>query len=124
MPDTGRELGADLYGLTIVAKRNFPTVATDYRHAQQALAATSSQEGAFRRPDHFGGGPSGPAMGAWSELRDTVITIVSETATNLELTSQALLLATSWYAAADQGAANELSRLLAADGTPQPEQPR
>ncbi len=124
MPDSGRELGADLYGLTIVAKRNFPTVATDYRHAQQSLAATSGQEAAFHRPDHFGGGPSGPAMAAWAELRDSVVQVVSETATSLELTSHALLLATSWYAAADQDAANEMSRLLSTNGAPQPEPPR
>lgn len=114
---SGVDLGADLYHLEIVAKRYFPTVATDYRTAAKAAAADGMA--AFQRPEFFGGGPLGPSMTAWTDLRESFVKMLTETAVNLELTSEALLLAVRQYAAADTAAANELSRLLDVNGQPQ-----
>lgn len=117
-----RALGADLYGLTVVARRNFPTVEEDYRAAHQYTAGTAELEGAFRRPDHFGGGPVGEAMQLWSHLRDRLAHALAETATSLDQTAAALLLCVEHYAAADSTAAAELDRLARVNGTPVREQ--
>lgn len=117
-----RALGADLYGLTIVAQRNFPTVEEDYRAAHAHAAATVEAQGVFRRPDHFGGGPDGEAMRLWAQLRDGFAHALHETATSLDLTAAALMLCVRYYSAADSTAAAELARLNRVNGTPTPEQ--
>lgn len=116
-----RRLGADLYGLTIVARRNFPTVEEDYRSAHRHLVGTADMEGVLRRPDHFGGGPIGEAMHLWTQLRDRAAHVLSETATSLDQTAAALLLCVQYYAAADATAAAELDRLNRVNGIPTPE---
>jgi hypothetical protein len=116
-----RVLGADLYGLTIVARRNFPTVEEDYRSAHRALTATADMEGVFRRPEHFGGGVNGESMGTWIEVRDRMAHALYETATSLDETATALLLCVDYYAAADATAAAELARLNQVNGVPTPE---
>lgn len=113
-------LGADLYGLTIVAKRNFPTVAREYGTAKQAVLATVDlQAAAFDRPHHFGGG-HGVAMQAWEQLRDEVATLLGETETSLDLSAEALMMCVNAFASADAGAAAELNRLNRVNGVPTP----
>jgi hypothetical protein len=124
MGDTGDKLGYDLYDLSIVAKCNFPTVALDVHHAQQAIGATVGGEGVFNRPEHFvGGGGIGPAMTAWTELRETLIHVLTQTATSLDETADALNLAIKQYAATDQAASNRLNSLWGERGQPTPGKP-
>jgi hypothetical protein len=114
-------LGADLYHLEVVAKRNFPTVAADYRTAHGAVAATTALQTGFRRPADFGGGgPNGQAMEIWMRLRDGFGQVLADTATNLDLTAEALMEAVQVFAAADGAARAEMDRLNRVDGLPAP----
>nr|MDT0657598.1 hypothetical protein [Micromonospora sp. DSM 115978] len=71
---------------------------------------------AFLRPDRFGGGTYGPVYGPWKDLRDELESILSATATNLELTGEALCLAATVFAATDEAAAAEFNRLRIVNG--------
>jgi hypothetical protein len=113
-------LGADLYRLTVVAQRHFPTVAGDFGAAHAAVAGTVGMEGGLRRPAYFGGSV-GPAMSAWSELRDHLASVLGQTRDNLNGVADALLLAVQVFANADQAAASELARLQSVNGQPTPE---
>jgi hypothetical protein len=114
MPDSGTDLGADLYGLYKMAKVNLPDVANEYAAAASQVAATDAS-GAFTRSSEFGG-TYGSAYQPWLEVRDTIKRYLSDTNTNLQDTAQALLTAVDAYSASDNGAATELSRLKNENG--------
>ncbi|WP_212832698.1 hypothetical protein [Catellatospora sp. TT07R-123] len=111
MPDSGRDLGADLFRLYTMAKTNLPDVAAEYASAAGSVGDTDSGlAAAFTRPAQFGG-PQGTAYQSWVELRDTVKRFLADTDENLGETAQALLLATDAYATSDYTAKVELDRL-------------
>lgn len=116
MPDSGTDLGADLYGLYKMAKVNLPDVANEYGAAASQVAATdASVAGAFTRSSEFGG-TYGSAYQSWLDVRDTIKRYLSDSSTNLQDTAQALLTAVDAYSASDNGAATELSRLKNENG--------
>ena len=117
MPAEGSELGADLYDLWRAGRDNLPSVASEYATANNHVANTGDGLGAaFLRPETFGGGLYGPVYAAWRALRDEFQTILADTAKNLELVGEALCLAASEYAKADDRAADELERLRKVNG--------
>src|SRR5215475_4291866 len=120
MPDHGRDLGADLYHLWLAGKDNLPSVAGEYGRAASDVAATDSAFAVMWRPSRFGGDTYGPVYYSWTTLRDELQTILSETASNLTLTGEALVLAANQYAKTDRAVAAEMKRLIQTDGTVQP----
>jgi hypothetical protein len=77
----------------------------------------------FNRPFEFDGGGVGPAMTAWMDLRESVIHVLSQTASNLDDTSTALNLAINQYRATDEGARSRMDSLMHERGTPHPGTP-
>lgn len=121
MPNSGEDLGADLYELWRAGRDNLPTVAAQYSAATGFLSSTDyGLHYAFQRPGRFGDGAYGPVYGPWKDLRTELEGILSETATNLELTGEALCLAATEYAETDEAAAAEFNRLLLINGDPRP----
>lgn len=117
MPDSGKDLGADLDWLETMAQKNLPDVAAEYAMAAAQVDATSSTVGAvFVRSPEFGG-VQGPAFGPWTDLKDTIHTFLSDTADNLLATAHALRAAVDTIAETDAAAAAELNRLRAQHGT-------
>jgi len=121
MPDSGVTLGADLYDLRRAANHNFRTVINEYHLALGWVDDASTMEGGLSRSDFFG---APGVQRAWPEALERLRHMLSETATSLDLTAQALLLAVSRYAAADDGAARELSLEIMQKGDPAPDPPR
>jgi hypothetical protein len=120
MPDSGVALGADLYDLKRVANRNFRTVINEFELAIGQIDNAAGQKGVLTRPDFFGG----PTVErAWPEALERLRHMLTETSTSLDLTAQALLLAVARYAAADEGAARELSLEIMEKGDPTPDRP-
>jgi hypothetical protein len=119
VPDTGTALGVDLYGLLKAGKDHLPTVAGQYR---KAVAQLDQAEGgvptAFSRLPSFGGGMYGPAYQPWRDLRDELDRALSQTASNLDATAEALVVAAVEYARSDRDAAEELDRLRRLSGEP------
>lgn len=118
MPNSGTDLGADLYDLWKAGKDNLPSVAGEYATAGNAVGRTDAgQTNAFMRPTQFGGA-YGPVYGPWTQLRDTLESILLQTKKNLEATGLALCLAASEYAKTDSAAAAEFRRLRQVNGEP------
>ena len=83
-PDSGKEFGADLYGLWRAGKDNLPSVAAQYTIAHVSIARSDSGlTNAFLRPDLFGGGTFGPVYEPWKALRDELEQILRDTGTKL-----------------------------------------
>jgi hypothetical protein len=121
MPDSGKDLGADLYLLWRAGRDNMPSVAAEFATANRAVAATQDGlENAFLRSDYFGGDTRGPVYPAWTVLRDELQRVLGDTAVNLELTGEALCLAATEYARTDTGASDEFHRLIRDNGDVKP----
>jgi|HigsolmetaAR206D_1030411.scaffolds.fasta_scaffold06125_4 hypothetical protein len=121
MPNSGVDLGADLYDLWKAGKGNLPAVAREFVSARSAL--DRSEQGlssAFMRPAEFGGGTYGPVYAPWTQLRDTLEKILSDTANHLEQAAEALCLAATEYARTDSAAKAEFDRLRREYGEPHP----
>lgn len=119
MPDHGEELGADLYKLLVVGQQDLPSIAEIYHESVADLDAAGGQAGAaMNRPAFFGGGGGGPVQEAWSALEQTVQHLLKETASNLDDTGHALVLAVNAYAAADGAARDKLNSLRSVNGEP------
>lgn len=87
-----------------------------YADACNALAATSSGiPGAFAGSEPFGGAGT---LRLWTQLHDGVQGLLGDTATNLELTGQALCAAADEYARVDTEAGAEFRRLMHDNGSP------
>ena len=95
---TGEEiLGVDLYRSVAGWLLQLPTVASRYTEAEQSVDGTASDlSHAFFRPPRLGGA-FGPAYEPWKALRDEMRRILAKTASNLELTGEALRLAAEEY---------------------------
>lgn len=111
VPDSGIDLGADLWQLYHAGKVSLPAVAREFALAcNHVRYAREDARPAFQRPAKFGG-TTGPVCSAWLEFAGTVARFLERTADNLEDTGAALILATEIYADADFAASSELERL-------------
>lgn len=111
MPDSGADLGFDLFELYRAGKQNLPNVAAEYGAAASSVKAAGSQAAdAFSRPEQFGGA-RGPAYAEWSELQKIIEKLLYETEDNMIDTGQALILAANTLAATDQAAKDNLDKL-------------
>ncbi len=108
MPDTGADLGADLYELYRAGNDNLPNVAEEY-----VTAATSVGNSQSFRPPGQGNAPA-----QWNSLATHIAQILNDTAKNLDDTALALIMAVNEYAATDAAAKAELDRLVRENGTP------
>ncbi len=108
MPDTGADLGADLYELYRAAKDNLPSVAEEY-----VTAARSVGDAQSFRPAGAGNAPT-----QWNTLATAIGQVLSDTGKNLDDTALALQMAVNEYAATDAAAKAELDRLVRENGTP------
>lgn len=119
MPHTGTDFGVDLYGLLKAGKDHLPTVAGQYR---QAVASLDQTEGglsaAFARVPSFGGSLYGPVYQPWRDLRDELDLALSRTASNMDATAEALVVAAFEYARSDRAAAEEMDRQRRTYGEP------
>lgn len=109
MPDTGADLGADLYELYVAGKRNLPDVAVEYADAARYVSATGDM-----RPDGHGYAPI-----KWRSLCTEIEQMLGDTGKNLDDTALALCTAVTEYGAADTGAKVELERLISVNGVPE-----
>jgi len=96
MPDTGIELGADLYQLWRAGREDLPAVADVYRTAARDLQRVQHDED------------------VWSGLQQQFGGILTGTAGQLDSAGRALCTAALEYAKADAVAAGELRRLTLA----------
>lgn len=104
MPDSGAELGVDLYWLSTVANDDLPSAANVFLDASRNLvSAATPVDGLMRRPSAFGGGTSSIYEG-WHGLHATTSRFLSDTADNIEDTAHALNLAIDHYKETDHGA--------------------
>jgi hypothetical protein len=111
MPDSGADLGFELFELYRAGKQNLPNVAAEYHSAALSVASALSQaSSAFTRPAQFGGA-QGPAYGEWSELQQTIEKVLYETEDNMLDTGAALILAANTLAASDTDAKTALDKL-------------
>ncbi|MFC4107594.1 hypothetical protein [Micromonospora zhanjiangensis] len=86
-------------------------VASHYTKAGHSLdEALHGLAQAFLRSPRLGG-PYGPAYEPWRALRDEMRKILTQTASNLELTGDALCIAAENYERSDTAAEAEFNRL-------------
>lgn len=105
---SGKELGADIFGLWRAGTRNLPDVATVYAEASTACDIEPTQ--AFARAGDLGFGPHGP-WSSWQTLNDELSSLLVETSRNLRDTGRALVAAADDFAATDTTARAEFDRL-------------
>ncbi|GAB3800462.1 hypothetical protein GCM10027605_16050 [Micromonospora zhanjiangensis] len=111
MPDSGKDLGVDRYRLWQAGSKDWPMVASHYTKAGHSLdEALHGLAQAFLRSPRLGG-PYGPAYEPWRALRDEMRKILTQTASNLELTGDALCIAAENYERSDTAAEAEFNRL-------------
>jgi hypothetical protein len=72
-------------------------LAAHYRNVVSKIFAAEAATGVFWRSQELAG-PNGPARGAWQYLADTTLTILQETAENLEAAGEVLVMASHEYA--------------------------
>jgi len=110
MGHTGEELGADCADLWEAGHYELKPLGARFRDAAAKLALTEDGEHNFWRDTNLGG-PYGPVRSIWADFRDDVFDVLKETATNLELTGDALILAANQYLAADDVARQKFDEL-------------
>ncbi|GII21756.1 hypothetical protein [Planosporangium mesophilum] len=103
MGHTGEELGADCVDLWQAGNYELKPLGAQFRDAAAQLARTEECEYNFWRDTKLGG-PYGPVRQVWADFRDEVVDILRQTAENLELTGDALILAANRYADTDEDA--------------------
>jgi hypothetical protein len=115
MPDVGKDLGVDIYELWLAGKEKLPTVAAQYDEARRHVASTDDHAvTALTIPSDLLGN-HGEVLGPWIALRDELLTILTDTATNLTLVADALVIAADAYARTDHRAGREFDRLMQED---------
>ncbi|MFI1992066.1 hypothetical protein [Actinoplanes sp. NPDC020271] len=110
MPKEHEDLGVELGQLWDAGHRDLPAVTAVLTSARSDLTrAPRAWESAFRRPVEFGTGHHGKVYTALSRMNDVMVTILRDSAENLNLAAEALLLAAEVYADTDERAARELA---------------
>jgi hypothetical protein len=113
MPLNGADLGVELEGLRHAGRIGLPRIAEIFLDANHRLAGTDDIDGAFRRSyggQYVGGPSSGAVAGPWTALRDTVQTILGNTATNVVMAGQILCHIADTYETCDTEAGDALRR--------------
>jgi hypothetical protein len=114
MPLEGEMLGVELADLWHAGKIGMPRIAEAYVEANRTLAGTANHEGAFSRsyggPSYSGGASSGKVMGPWTQQRNTIQTILGNTANNVMEAGAVLVHIADSYAQTDGAAATRLQR--------------
>lgn len=105
---SGKELGADIYGLWRAGTRNLPDVAAVYTDAGTICDIEPAL--AFARTGDLGIGPHGP-WANWQSVADELSDYLIETGRNLRDTGRALVAAADDFAATDGAARTEFDRL-------------
>jgi hypothetical protein len=100
MGHTGEELGADCVDLWEAGYYELKPLGAQFRDAAAKLALTEDGESNFWRDTELNG-PYGPVRQVWADFRDNVFNVLRETAENLELTGDALILAANEYTNTD-----------------------
>lgn len=115
MPLKGKDLGVRLVELRHAGRIGLPRLAEIFVDANRKLAGSSDVNSAFDRPygsQHYpGGASSGMVMGPWTALRNTVQTILGNTANNVEAAGAVLCEIADTYEEQDTAAGEELRRL-------------
>jgi hypothetical protein len=110
---SGRELGANLYALYRAGRNELPEVASVYLQLTNIIhPLRGSMEAQFDRP-RLGRHPAHERL---LELRETTHSILRETCLRMVEVGRALVETADAYAATDQAAASEFSRLLSENG--------
>ncbi len=121
MGHTGEELGADCLDIWEAGYYELKPLAGIFRDAAAKLDMTESGMYNMYRDSKLGG-PYGPVRYVWADFRDDVFAILRETAENLDLTGDALMLAANEYMRSDQAAKDTFNRLQPAVVAAHPEQ--
>lgn len=115
MPLEGKELAARLVDLRHAGRIGLPRVAEVFVDANRKVAASSSADDGFGRSyggqGPYGGPSSGTVRGPWTTLRDTVQTILGNTANNVAAAGKVLREIADSYECHDTEAGEELRRL-------------
>jgi hypothetical protein len=115
MPDVGKNLGVDIYELWLAGTARLPAVAALYDEARRNVATTDDNAlTALTIPSALLGN-HGEVLGPWTTLRNELLQILSDTATNLTLVGDALVMAAKAYADTDHRAEHEFDRLMRED---------
>ena len=127
MGHTGEELGADCADLWEAGHYELKPLGAQFRDAAAKLAQTEDGEYNFWRDSKLGG-PYGPVRPVWADFCDDVFDVLRQTAENLELTGDALVLAANEYANSDDVARRKFEELkpaiIEAQKTDEQEPPR
>ncbi|GAA3770340.1 hypothetical protein GCM10022225_66570 [Plantactinospora mayteni] len=106
---SGRELGAHLYYLYRSGRNELPQIAKTYADVAVMVHRTAgAMEGQFDLPERG----IGPAQQRLLELRAEVQDVLRLTSLRMSEVGAALVTIADRYAATDEGAAKEFSRLL------------
>lgn len=109
----GELLGVELNDLWHAGKIGMPRIAEAYVEANRTLASTSNHEGAFSRGyggEYGGGSSSGKVMGPWTQHRNTIQTVLGNTANNVVEAGTVLVHIADSYASNDGAAATRLQQ--------------
>jgi hypothetical protein len=120
MGHTGEELGADCLDLWEAGYYELKPLASIFRDAAGKLDLTDTGMYNMYRDSKLSG-PYGPLRDVWVEFRDDVFNVLRETAENLELTGDALMLAAQEYMNSDQAAKDKFAQLQPAVVAAHPE---
>jgi hypothetical protein len=110
MGHTGDELGADCLDLWEAGYYELKPLVDIFRDAAAQLDMTDAGMYNMYRDSKLGG-PYGPVRDVWVDFRDDVFAILRETAENLDLTGDALMLAANEYMKSDQVAKDKFREL-------------
>jgi hypothetical protein len=112
MPLEGEDLGVKLVDLWHAGRIGLPRTAEAYVEANRMLAGTGDSDDAFDRSygGYQGGVSSGQVYGPWTQLRNTIQTILGNTANNVEQAGVVLVHIADSYAQTDTEAAERLSQ--------------
>ncbi|GAA0708587.1 hypothetical protein Drose_13120 [Dactylosporangium roseum] len=111
VPDSGVDLGVDIYRLWLAGSKYLPDVAVLMENALAHVGHAGTSDAAFVRPAVFGGGVYGPAYGPMGELRDLLAEMLAQTATALRDSGAALVLAADEYQKTDEEARDMFNRM-------------
>jgi hypothetical protein len=120
----GAELGADCLDLWEAGYYELKPLGQTFNEAARQLDRHDASLILYRSSEL--GGPYGPVVDVWSDFRDDVFAILRETAENLDLTGDALMLAAREYMSSDKAAADKFRQLQPAliAGHPEKEPPK
>jgi hypothetical protein len=106
----GDELGADCLDLWEAGYYELKPLGVTFRDAAGQLDRADDGLYNMYRSSELGG-PYGPVREVWSDFRDDVFAVLRETAENLDLTGDALMMAAREYMRSDKAAKDKFVQL-------------